>query len=269
MNKSINLLSILLGIMIVFSSCKTEFEKIRTSNDPVKILEEANKLYKEGSYVKAQSLYDIIIPFYRGKKEADDIFYNYAQTHYELGDYILASHYFDSYAKTFGNSPRREDASFMAAYSNYLLSPSYRLDQTFTEKAIAELQLFVNNYPTSERVERSNKMIEELRAKLEVKAFEQGKLYFRIREYQSAITSFKNVLLDYPDTENYQEIYYYIVKSAYQLAANSVYEKKKERFEETLKYYNQFKKRYPRSKYLKDLRGDIENANKQIKTLSV
>ncbi|WP_235296676.1 outer membrane protein assembly factor BamD [Portibacter marinus] len=269
MSKSVHFLFTILLCILAFTSCKTEFEKIRTSNDPPVILKEANKLYKQGQYLKAQSLYDIIIPFYRGRQEADDIFYNYAQTHYELGDYILAAHYFDSYAKTFGNSPRREEASFMAAYSNYLLSPSFRLDQTYTEKAIAELQLFVNNFPMSEKVGESNEMIEELRAKLEIKAFEQGKLYFRIREYQSAITSFKNVLLDYPDTDNYQEIYYYIIKSAYLLAANSVYDKKKERFEETLKYYNQFKKRYPKSKYLKELRSDIENANEQIKSLSV
>lgn len=269
MNKSVNFLFAILAVLVLTTSCKTEFEKIRTSNDPAKILTEANKLYKEGNYLKAQSLYDIIIPFYRGKKEADDIFYNYAQTHYESGDYILAAHYFDSYAKTFGNSPRKEDASYMAAYSNYLLSPSYRLDQTYTEKAIAELQLFVNNFPNSEKVASSNKKIDELRAKLETKAFEQGKLYFRIREYQSAITAFKNVLLDYPDTKNFQEVNYYIIRSAYLLAANSVYDKKKERFEETLKYYNQFKKRYPKSKYLKELRNDIENANKQIKSLSV
>jgi len=269
MKKSINFLVALLICSFLFTSCKTEFEKIRTSNDPARILEEATKLYKQGDYLKAQSLYDIIIPFYRGKKEADDIFFNYAQTHYELGDYILASHYYNSYSNTFGNSPRREESSYMAAYSNYLLSPSFRLDQTYTEKAIAELQQFVNNYPMSDKVKNSNKMIEELRAKLETKAFEQGKLYYRIREYQSAITTFKTVLLDYPDTENYQEIYFYIVKSAYLLAANSIYEKKKERFEETLKYYNQFKKRYPKSKYLKELRSDIENANKQIKTLSV
>lgn len=269
MKRSIKFLFSLAVVIVLFSSCKTEFEKIRTSNDPVKILEEANKLYKQENYLKAQALYDIIIPFYRGKKEADDIFYNYAYTHYELNDYILASHYFDSYAKTFGNSTRKEEASFMAAYSNYLLSPSYRLDQTYTKKAIAELQLFVNNFPASDKVSQSNKIIEELRAKLETKAFEQGKLYFKIRQYQAAITSFKNVLIDYPDTENFQEVYYYIIKSAYLLAANSIYEKKKERFEETLKYYNQFKKRYPRSKYLKELRSDIDNANKQLKSLSV
>ena len=233
------------------------------------ILEKANAFFEDEDYLKAQSLYDIIIPFYRGKKEADDIFYNYAYSHYNMSDYILAAHYFDSYAKTFGNSNRKEEAVFMGAYSNYLMSPTYRLDQTYTAKAIEEMQLFVNNFPTSDKVEQCNDYIDEMRKKLEIKSFEEGKLYFKIRQYQAAITSFKNVLIEYPDTKNIEEIYYFVIKSAYLLAENSIYEKKKERFEETLKYYNQFKKRYPRSKYLKQLRTDIKNSNDQIKSLSV
>lgn len=251
------------------SSCKTEFEKIRTSNDPALILEKADIHYDEGSWVKAQSLYDIIIPFYRGKKEADDIFYKYAYTYYNLEDFILASHYFDSYAKTFGNSNRKEEATFMSAYSNYLMSPNYKLDQTYTLKAIDALQQYTNNFPTSEKVKQCNDIIDELRAKLEVKAFEQGKLYFRVRQYEAAITSFKGMLLDYPDTKNIEEINYFIIKSAYSLAVNSIYEKKKERFEETIKYYNQFKKKYPRSQFIKLLKSDIKNSNQQIKSLSV
>lgn len=269
MRISIKFLVIFACLGVLLTSCKTEYEKVRTSNDPALVLEKADEYYKEKDYLKAQSLYDIVIPFYRGKKEADDIFYNYAYTHYEMNDFILASHYFDNYAKTFGNSPRREEASFMAAYSNYLLSPSYRLDQTYTQKAIAHMQLFTNNFPTSDKVKQANDIIDELRAKLEKKSFEQGKLYFKIKQYQAAITSFKNTMLEYPDTKNIEEIYYYTIRSAYLLAENSIYGKKKERYEETLKFYNQFKKRYPKSKYLKTLRNDIKNANQQVKSLSV
>lgn len=269
MNKNILLLVISMLVMMSISSCKTEFEKIRTSNDPERILESATQHFKDENFLKAQSLYDIIIPFYRGKKEADDIFFNYAYTYYNLSDYILASHYFESYAKTFGNSGRREEASFMSAYSNYLLSPTYRLDQTYTNKAIANMQLFVNNFPTSDKVKQCNDIMDELREKLEKKAFEQGKLYFKIRQYESAITSFKTMMVDYPDTKNAEEVNYFIIKSAFLLADNSIYEKRKERFEETIKFYNQFKKRYPRSKFIRELKNDIKSSNEQIKTLSV
>ena len=44
------------------------------------------------------------------------------------------------------------------------------------------------------------KLQDELRKKLEVKAFEEGELYFKIQEYQAAITVFDNLLKEFPET---------------------------------------------------------------------
>ena len=65
---------LLLGIAMFLRSCKSTYEQVRTSNDPVKIMEEANKLYQDEDYYKAQALYELVIPFFRGKKEAQDLF---------------------------------------------------------------------------------------------------------------------------------------------------------------------------------------------------
>ena len=111
---------ILLGI-----SCRTQFEKIRTSNDGQLIYKEAEKYYEAGDYNKAQSLYELAIPAYRGKQEAEEIFFKYADSHFKLKQYILASHYFKNFANTYVNSDRREYADFMSAYSIcYLLFTS-------------------------------------------------------------------------------------------------------------------------------------------------
>lgn len=57
----------------------------------------------------------------------------------------------------------------MAAYCKFLDSPAYNLDQESTYDAIKELQLFVNRYPNSDRVEECNKYLDILRDKLEKK----------------------------------------------------------------------------------------------------
>jgi outer membrane protein assembly factor BamD len=72
------------------------------------------------------------------------------------------------------------------------------LDQENTLKAIESLQLFINLYPKSERVAEASKLIQNLRDKLEKKAFENAKLYFVTgaydpSNYKSAIIAFKNV----------------------------------------------------------------------------
>ena len=256
-----NTLLILFSVLFL-SSCKTNFEKVRTSNDPPRIYKEALAYYDAEEYRNAQSLFELVIPYYRGKAEAEELFYKYAYTHYYLGEYILANHYFTSFAKTFFNSDKREEADYMAAFSNMEMSPNHKLDQTYSLKAIDEFQAFTNKYPKSERVALCNQHIDEMRDKLEAKSYEQGKLYYDLKNYNSAIASFDNMLKDFPESEKALEVRYLIVKSCYQWAENSIYEKKEERYNETIKRFNQFKYKYPSSKYNRELE-DIHKATKE------
>lgn len=254
-------------LVFVLSSCKSEFELIRTSNDPKKIYETALKYYDKGEYDKAQSLLELSIPNYRGKEEAEDLFYKYANTHYLLGEYILASHYFKSFANTFYNSDKKEEAEYLSAYSNYKLSPNSKLDQSYTQKAIDGFQKFINTYPRSERVEKCNMLIDEMRSKLEQKAFDQGKLYYNISQYQSAVKAFANMLAEFPESERAEEVRYLMLKASYQLAKKSIYEKKQERFEETIKLYERFMKKHPASKYASEVKKINKTTIKELKNL--
>ena len=260
--------TILTVAIIGFSSCKSSFEEVRASNDPVRILAEANKLFEAENYIKAQTLYDLVIPFYRGKEEAEDIFYKYSYTYYHTKQYILASHYFSNYAKTFYNSPHKEEASFLAAYSNYLMSPNHKLDQTPTADAIEQLQVFINTYPNSPRVDECNDLMDEMRAKLEEKAYETGKLYYQLGNFQSAAVSFENVLKDFPESNKKEDIRFFIVESNYRLARNSIYEKMKLRLEKTIELADKFENKYPDSDRLSDIAEIKSFCNNEIKDSS-
>lgn len=249
----------------MLSSCRTAFEEVRSSNDPIKILEAANKYYEEEDYLKAQTLYELVVPFYRGKQEAEDVFYKYAYTYYHMEQYILAAHYFNSFTKTFYNSARKEEMAFMSAYSNYLMSPSYKLDQEPTIKAIEELQLFVNTYPSSPRVEECNGLIDEMRYKLETKAYNQGKLYYQLSNFNSAVVAFESMLKDFPESARGEEVRYLIIKSSFELAKNSIYEKMQERLENTIEKIEKFEKKYPNSEYLNEVRTLKENSKNELK----
>jgi outer membrane protein assembly factor BamD len=110
-------------------------------------------------------------------------------------------------------------------------------------------------------------LIDELRLKLEEKAYQQGILYYNIKQYVSAVTSFENMLKDFPETKKAEELRYMIVKASYEYAKNSIYEKREERLEETLAHYNVFKKKYPRSKYSKKAREIKKETEKSLKSL--
>ena len=261
----------LLFFLAIFlgSSCKSNFEKIRTSGDGELILAKAFHYYEKEQYQRALTLFDLVLNTLRGDARAEQAYFDYAYCHYNTKQYLLAAYYFKTFSNTFTNSKLREEAAFMSAYSNYQMSPTFRLDQGNTATAIDEFQLFVNLFPKSERVEQCNTLIDELRRKLEQKAFAEGQLYYDLRQYQSAVLSFDSLLRDYPESPDVERVRYLIAKSSYLLSSNSVIEKKVERYAQTEVRCEDFLTKYPESKYskeIKQIKKDSEQAKKHVRT---
>ncbi len=266
--KSKFLIFLFCGSFIMMSSCKSEFEKLRATADSETLYKKAFDYYEAEEYLKAQTLFELVINNLRGKVEAEKVYFYYAYTHYKLHKYVLASYYFKNFSNTFSNSEYREEADFMTAYSNYQLSPTYRLDQTYTIKAIEGFQLFANTYPNSTRVNECNQLIDGMRKKLEEKAYNEAALYFDLQQYQSATHSFENMLKDFPDTKQAEKIRYMIVKASFDLANNSIYEKQQERHENVVKNAELFLSKYPKSGYRKEVRNLKKNSSNKIKEFS-
>jgi len=207
-------------LIVLFSaslySC-SKYSKISKSQDFKYKYEKAMEYYENEDYYHALNLFDQIIPLYRGTDEAEDIAFKYSYAYYYQKDFVLASYYFSRFAKTFPRSEKAEEASFLTAYCKYLESPRYTLDQTNTYDAINGLQLFINAYPQSSRLEECNSLIDELRAKLQKKDFEMAKLYLKMRKYKAAVSSFENLLEDYPDTDVKEDALFYMIRPIYPL----------------------------------------------------
>ena len=73
-----------------------------------------------------------------------------------------------------------------------------------------------------------------------------------MRNYKSAATSFKNLLIEFPDTKEQEEVMFLIVKSYHLLALNSIDSKKEERYQQAANSYLEFIDKYPKSKYLRE-----------------
>ncbi|MEO8795480.1 MAG: outer membrane protein assembly factor BamD [Daejeonella sp.] len=269
-NKRLIAVSISLLLIVSLSSCKSKFEKIRASTDIAKKYQEAVSLYNKKSYSKALILFEDLVQRYRGRAEAEDLYYYYAYTNYNLKDYTTARYHFKVFADTYPNSPRAEECRFMAAYCYYLESPIYSLDQENTIKAIESLQLFINLYPKSERVAEASKLIDNLRDKLETKSYANAKLFLDIGDYRSAVIAFRNSMRDYPDTKYAEEMEFLTIRAQYLYAKNSFENKQEDRFNEAIAMANEFTETYPSSKYLKDaaeLKKDSEKAIVDVKKL--
>ncbi|MBL4585674.1 MAG: outer membrane protein assembly factor BamD [Flavobacteriales bacterium] len=257
-----------LSILIVFSGC-SKYSRILKSNDFEKKYDMAKLYYNNGKYQKAFPLFEELITVFRGTSKAEDVYYYYAYSNYMLGDFMLAGYHFNNFVRTFPRSDRAEDAQFMNAKCYFLDSSDPTLDQTSTRKAIDELQLFINKYPESPKVDECNDLMDRLRFKLETKAYNGAKLYYRLGEYKAAIFALRNTLADYPDTKFREEISFMKLRSSYLLADNSIEKKKEERFENTLKECEDFMEKFPRSKNLKAAENIKSDSTKELDKLKL
>jgi outer membrane protein assembly factor BamD len=258
-------------LIVALSSCKSKYDKLKASNDNAKKYQEAVKYYNKKDYTKALGLFEDLVTRYRGRAEAEDLFYYYAYTNYRLKDYTSARFHFKTFADTYPSSPRAEECRFIAAYCFYLDSPTYSLDQENTTKAIESLQLFINLYPKSDRVTEASKLIQNLRDKLEQKSYADSKLYLTIGDFQSAVIAFGNTLRDYPDTKYAEEIEFLTIQAQYEFARISYERKQPERYTQAIGFADEFIEKYPQSKFLKgandykkDSQQGIERANRVL-----
>ena len=259
-----------LGMLVVMctTSCKTEYEKVRTSGNADLIYKKAYEYYEEGRYVKSQGLFELVIPSYRGKKELEDIYFKYADTYFQDKQYLLSAYYYKNFSTTFPNSEKREEAEFMSAFSNYNISPNPKLDQIATTKAIEDFQLYINTFPESPRVADANRLIDELRIKLEQKALNEAELYYNLRQYRAAVLSGQNLLKEFPETKNGEYIRYLLVKANFNWAENSVIGKQQERYENVKKFAGEFQKKYNKSEYKAEVSQMLEKSLSKIKSLN-
>jgi outer membrane protein assembly factor BamD len=253
--------------LLVFLSTSCKFSKLLKSDDTEKKYAMAMKLYEEKDYSRALQLYDQLMGVMRATDKSQKIYYNQAYCYYYSKDYTMAAYYFKRFSTNFPNTREAEECYFMSAFCNCQNSPEYSLDQTTTHDAIKELQSFINTYPESKRIPECNDLIDKMREKLETKDYRIALLYYRMDDYIAAITSFNNILKDYPETQKKEEIMFLIFKCYTKYAVESIDVRKKERIMKALTAYNDFATLYPSSTFSAEAKSLKEKSQKELEIL--
>ncbi|MFY0605228.1 MAG: outer membrane protein assembly factor BamD [Cyclobacteriaceae bacterium] len=241
---------ILILVLITSVSC-TKFRKIQKSSDWKVKYEAALEYYEEKDYFRSNTLLEEILPIIRGTEEAEKANFIYAYTFFEQRQYILSSHYFKTFTDVYGRSKYVEEAAYMNAYSLYKQSPQASLDQTSTYEALIAMQSFLNRYPNSTYAKEADELIDDMQQKLEFKAYENAKLYYKLRRYKAAIIAVENFNYDYPDSKYREELNFLAIETAFELAEVSIYSVQEERYRKVVSLYESFVDRYPSSKFIK------------------
>ena len=266
-------MKVILRIIVVFfvfvitASC-SKFSKIQKSNDTAYKLVKADEFYAKQKYSNARMLYEELSSSVKGTDKFEDLYYKWAYCFYYEKQYKDAENLFKGFLEIFPNSPKAEEVDYIRAYCYFKQSPKIELEQVNTLKSMNMMQTFINTHPGSSRIKNATAIIDEGRAKLELKEARAAQLYYNLSQFRSSGLAFNNLLNNYPESQKADEYKLMVVKSFYKFAKLSVPEKQIERFEKVTTEYLDFADRFPESKLLKEAEDYSKLSQKNIKELT-
>lgn len=257
----------ILVCFLVFNTSCSKFNKIEKSKDTTYKLAKADEYYAKKSYHNAQVLYEQLFSALKGTDKFEEVYYKWAYCFYYQKQYVQAEKLFKEWLEVFPNSTKTEEVDFMRAFSYYKQSPKIELEQVNTQKSMYMMQTFINQHPGSPRIKEATTIIDEGRAKLELKEAREAQLYFNLGQFRASGIAYNGLLNSYPESQKGDLYKLMVVKSFYKFAKMSIVEKQEERFEKVISEYLDFADRFPESKLLKEAEAYSTLSNKNIKEL--
>ena len=257
-------LFIALAAVLELASCKSQYElALRTSDVDAKY-KAAFDYFNSGKYSKAATLFESMTVLTDGTKRADTVKYYLGLSNYMYKDFYTAETNFDNFITVFPQSPFASEARYLRLDCLYRSTLRYELDQSPTYKAINAISEYILEYPDNPHMKECRDALIELNERLDKKAYESAKLYYKMEDYLASRIALRNVIKD--DSENVfrEDILYYIAMSSYKYASLSVPAKRKERYLVFIDDYYNFVGEYPDSHYRRELDNVYNRAQKAI-----
>ncbi len=250
--------------LLAIASCKSQYEMLLNSTDIDAKYTAAFDLFNRGKFEKASKLFESLTVQAKGYTKEDTVQYYWGLSNYRNKDYYTAETNFTRFVSDFPLIPFAEDARFLRIDCLYRACLRYELDPKPTYAAISAISEYMAEYPGNPHDEVCSNMLRDLGERLDRKAFESAKLYYKMEDYRAARTAFKNILKE--DSENIyrEQILYYTAMSSYKFADMSVEEKKKERYLTFVDDYLNFIGELPESSYRKQLDVYYKRAQKAL-----
>ena len=249
----IRTLIVALMAIVTSVSCKSQYELLLNSSDSDAKYAAAFQYFNEGKYSKSAALFESLSVLTNGTERDDTVRYYWGLSNYKFKDYYTAETNFEKFIENYPRSPFSSDARYLRIDCLYRQTLRYELDPAPTYKAMNAISEYVLEYPENNHMKECKDMLEELNGRLDKKAYEAAKLYYKMEDYLASRIAFRNVLKDDSDNIYREEILYYIAMSSYKYALLSVPSKQRERYLTFVDDYLNFIGELPDSHYRKEL----------------
>ena len=244
---------------MLLTGCANEFNQVYKTSDYSYKYEYAKECFMKGKYTRAVTLLQDLVTLQKGTDNAQEGLYMLAMAQYLGKDYESAAATFKKYYSSYPKGVYAEMAQYYIGQSLYMSTPEPRLDQSQTVAAISAFQDYLDLFPDAKYKETAQNRLFALQDKLVQKEFYSAQLYYDLGQYfgnctnggnnyEACIITAQNALKDYPYTSMREKFALLIMKSKYELAQQSIEEKKFERFQDAEDECYGFINEYPDSK---------------------
>lgn len=257
-------LFLFLAITAAVAACSSKFDALLMSNDVDAKYDAAFNYFNSGKYRKAASLFESLSVMTTGTERDDTVQFYWGLSNYKNKDYYTAEANFSKFVNNFPRSAFSSEARFMRIDCLYRSTLRYELDQIPTYTAINAIDEYLRDYPNEGRASECIAMSKTLNDRLDKKAFENAKLYYKMEDFKASRVAFKNIIKNDPDNIYREDILYYIAMSSYKYAKNSIPSKQKERYLDFIDDYLNFIGEIPDSPYRKELNAMYLRAQRAV-----
>ncbi len=244
--------------VMALCGCANQYNRVYKSSDYDYKYEYAKECFARGQFTRCISLLQELVTIQKGTDNAQECLYMLGMAEYCSGDYESASATFKKYFSSYPKGVYAEQASYYVGQALYQSTPEPRLDQTPTIGAINAYQEFMDLFPDSKLRQSAQNRLFDLQDKLVQKEYLSAKLYYDLggyfgnctgggSNYEACIITAQNALKTYPYSKKREDFAVLIMKSKYELAQQSVEDKKLERFRDAEDECYGFINEYPES----------------------
>ncbi|MBR1575292.1 MAG: outer membrane protein assembly factor BamD [Bacteroidales bacterium] len=234
-------------------SCKSEYQALLEGYDEDAKYAAAFDYFNQGKFSKAAQLFENLSVTAGGTERDDTVQYYWGLSNYRFKDYFTAETNFKEFVEKFPRSPFAEEAGFLRIDCLYSSSLRYELDQSSSVQTISAIGEYLTSYPRTQHLDACRDILKDLGERMDRKAYEGAKLYYKMEDYLAARVALKNVLKDDADNVYREDILYYAAKASYKYAQMSVPEKQRERYLTFIDDYLNFVGEYESSPYRREM----------------
>ena len=257
-------LILILVAAVAACSCKSQYELLLSSNDADAKYDGAFQYFEEGKYSKAAALFESLSVLTNGTERDDTVRYYWGLSNYKYKDYYTAETNFTQFIESYPRSPFTSEARYLRLDCLYRSTLRWELDQTPTYRTIDAISEYILDFPDNPNMARCREMLEELNERLDKKAYEAAKLYYKMEDYLAARIAFRNVLKDDSDNMFREDILYHIAMSSYKYASLSYEHLQKDRYLTFVDDYLNFIGEIPESRYRRELDAVYRRAQRAL-----